>query len=367
MSIRKKKFIFNISPTRVVGAITYFDKKKNKAVIEYISQKKINLQKDFSLSDFRKETLLSINAVCDDFILENKVMGDKNILIENADIFLMSPWVEYENYKVFDESLLPFIADYKYLDKLLIKKNIYEDKELVSSDLFSIKANEYEVDLLDLENKKIQKIELSFLDSYVSKFDKHFILGAIKNHFPLLDVKLNSFLPVLLNQIRKVYDPADDFVFLDISSEITEFGVFSNGSISHIMTIPFGINKIINKIIKKRNISAYEAASLLNMFLSQKLNEDDSKIISEIIKTETDLLKKEIKNNFPDNFDEFNLLNVFVVSSAWETNMILKKSAIFNNIHFLTNKLIEEFVDYKTAERDNFIALEAEYTYDFKK
>jgi hypothetical protein len=33
----------------------------------------------------------------------------------------------------------------------------------------------------------------------------------------------------------------------------------------------------------------------------------------------------------------------------------------------LTTKLIEEFVEYKTAERDNFIALEAEYVYDFKK
>jgi hypothetical protein len=316
MSIKNKKFIFNISPTRVVGAITYFDNKKNKAVIEYISQKKINLKKDFSLSDFRKETLLSMNSVCNDFILENKVMGDKNILIENADIFLMSPWVEYENYKVFDESLLPFVVDYKYLDKLLIKKNIYEDKELISSDLFSIKANEYEIDLLDLENKKIQKIELSFLDSYVSKFDKHFILGAIKNHFPLLDVKLNSFLPVLLNQIRKVYDPADDFIFLDISSEITEFGIFSNGSISHIITIPFGINKIINKIIERKNVDSYEAGSLLKMFLSQKLADNDSKIISEIIETETGLLKKEIKNNFSDDLTELNHLNVFVVSSV---------------------------------------------------
>lgn len=91
MSIIKKKFIFNISTTRVVGAITYFDKDNDIPVVEYLTQEKINLKKDFSLKDFRKETLKSIDRVCRDFISNRKIISEDNSFIEEAEVFLMSP------------------------------------------------------------------------------------------------------------------------------------------------------------------------------------------------------------------------------------------------------------------------------------
>ncbi len=363
MSIIKKKFIFNISPTRVVGGITYFDKKKQIPVIDYLTQEKINLKKDFSLKDFRKETLKSIDKVCKKFITEEKIISSGNVIIENAEVFLMSPWVEYNNYSLKDESLTPFLLDGKYLDNFLLKKNVNNKKEIISSDITSIKANEYNVDILDLENKKIQKIEVSFLDSFVLNFDKHFIDGAIRNHFSILDIKLNSFLPVLFNQIRKIYDPKDDFVFLDISSEITDFGIFSDGKITSIMTVPFGINKIINEIIDKKNIDEYEAKSLLNLYFSNDLNNFDKKIIKSIIEKKSSLVKEEIDKilTLTDNKIP---LNTFCVSSSRETNKILKESNIFKNIYFIDTNLLENFVEFKTMDNDNFMAMEAEFVYN---
>ena len=364
MSIMQKKFIFNISPTRVAGAITYFDNKKKIPVVEYLTQEKINLKKDFSLKDFRKETLRAINSVCNDFISENKIIGNENVFIEDAEVFLMSPWIDYENYSLKDESLAPFLVNDKYLDNFLLKKNAYEDKEILSSDITSIKANDYDVDLLDLRNKKIQKISASFLDSFLLKFDKHFIDGAIRNHFSLLNIKINSFLPVLFNQIRKIYNPRDDFIFLDISSEITDFGIFSNGEVSHIMSIPFGINKIINEIMDmKKAIDSYEAKTFLNMFFANHLDLEEMELVRKIIKKNTDILKKEVGGILEGDGGRLPL-NTFVISSAWETNKILKESGIFKNIYFIGEKLLEDFVEFKTGDRDNFIAVEAEYIYD---
>jgi len=364
MSIIKKKFIFNISPTRVAGAITYFDNNKKIPVVEYLTQEKINLKKDFSLKDFRKETLKAIDSVCNDFILENKIMGNENIFIEDAEVFLMSPWIDYENYSLKDESLTPFLVNDKYLDNFLLKKNTYKDKDILSSDITSITANDYNVDLLDLRNKKIQKINVSFLDSFLLKFDKHFIDGAIRNNFSLLNIKMNSFLPVLFNQIRKIYNPKDDFIFLDISSEITDFGIFSDGKVSHMMSIPFGINKIINEIMDVKKVSdSYKAKTFLNMFFSNHLNFNDMELVRKIINKNTDILKREVEGILEDDGGRLPL-NTFVISSAWETNKILKESGIFKNIYFIGEKLLENFVEFKTGDRDNFIAVETEYVYD---
>jgi len=198
----------------------------------------------------------------------------------------------------------------------LLKKNAYEDKEILSSDITSIKANDYDVDLLDLRNKKIQKISASFLDSFLLKFDKHFIDGAIRNHFSLLNIKINSFLPVLFNQIRKIYNPRDDFIFLDISSEITDFGIFSNGEVSHIMSIPFGINKIINEIMDmKKAIDSYEAKTFLNMFFANHLDLEEMELVRKIIKKNTDILKKEVGGILEGDGGRLPL-NTFVISSA---------------------------------------------------
>jgi hypothetical protein len=90
MQIQKKKFIFNISPTRVIGAVAYFDKEKKIPVIDYMSEKNILLENNFSISDFRKETLKAIDQVCLDFIGEDQISGN-DYYIDEAEIFLTSP------------------------------------------------------------------------------------------------------------------------------------------------------------------------------------------------------------------------------------------------------------------------------------
>lgn len=358
MQVQKKRFIFNISTTRVVGAVTYFDEKKQVPIVDYLKEENIDLKKSFSLKDFREETLRAINKVCIDFISEKKTTNDE-YFVEQAEVFLMAPWVNYENYSLNDEAMSPFVMNDEYLNHFLLKKNNYEDKIILNSEVSSVKANDYDVDLMDLKDKSIQKIKLSFLDSFLLKFDKYFIDGAIRNHFSLIKIRFNSFLPVLFGQVQKIYDPRDDFTFLDISSEITEFGIFKNGEIKDIITIPFGINKILNKIIDDNKLEFYEAESLLKMYLSGDLEDFDSKKIKKIIESEVKKIKDEI-NKISDRLP----LNTFLVSSKWETNKIIKEAKIFNNLYFINKNLIDDYVYFQNeSDWDNFIALEVEYSY----
>lgn len=360
----RKYFIFNINTSEISGAVVFFNNKLKKPVIEYSSKKKILIEESDSLKNFRKSTAFSLKKVCDDIFKYMKISGDV-FNVEEAFVFMSSPWVRKEVETLVEEKVKPFIVTEKFLEDFLHHNyNKKNNEKLLHSEIISIKANGYDIILNNIINKDISKLEVSSMSSYIDVKDRDFINFFIKENFSFIKITNISFLPVLFSQIRKVYDIQEDFAFMDFTGEIMEFGIYQDNNIRNIISIETGKNKIIRSLILNNLAkSIHDGEYIFSLYLRDELEKDKKKEIKKIV----DIHVQQIKENIYQELEKYNNFEipkkVFIVSSG-EINQLVEDMDIFEENYFISKTFLKKFVETDDDKNfDNFLALETEYIF----
>ena len=365
----KRHFVFDISSGYISGAVVYSSKENTKPVIEFATREKIETATNADLAELRKKTVIALDNICSslaDFV--NLRVGE--FFIESGSVFLSSPWVNFRNYNLKDEAIKPFTVSDYYLEGVLsssLETNKRKAKKtLIDSQIVTVKANGYITNLNNIVGQSISNLEISALDSLMNGYNKKFIEKVINNHFPFLRLKFNSYLPVLFNQIRYIYDLEDDFIFLDVTDSVTEFGIFSDNKIINISSLPIGKSYILKEIISQGLASDRRIAqTIFSMYLRREVEENIKLKVKDIIDTFSRKLKEYIYNIFNKTGVSNIPINIFILTDK-ETRFLLRNSDIFQDpqkLIFIDENLIKKFVDDESNDFNPFLALEVEYVF----
>ncbi len=361
----QRHFIFDISSGYVSGAVVYFNKNIQKPVIEFSIKKNIINSLSTDITELRKSVVVALDEVCSS-IINFTQLTTAEFSIKSGSIFLSSPWIDFDNYVLVDDQMKPFKITNNYLEHILKTDFKNKDNTLIKTQIISVEANDYKTNLQNLIGQKVSKIEISLLDIFIDSYHKELFEKTIYNYFPVLKLNFSSFLPVLFNQIKRLHNLEDDFIFLDLTGSVADFGIFRENKIRNISSLPLGKNHILAKIISEGITSDLEtASSFFIMYLRNELEEKIRKKIKNIIEKFGIKFKNDVENIL-NKFQASKVpLSVFVISSL-ETKILLQDLKIFRSnqkMFFIDKKIIKKLVEVDDENFDPFLALETEYLF----
>ncbi len=307
-SCKKKKskkdyiaVVFDIGSASVGGALVLFSKDKNPKIL-YDVRRQMALQEEINAEIFVSVMLRTLNSVISNIekkgLIHLNFLKMKNKKIEEAFCFLSSPWVISQTKIIEMKKDKSFVVTSELLQSLI--KN--EENEFLNSDLekyrdilgknseisildkkiIQIKLNGYKVN--NPYRKQVKKIETSVFMSLMVKPLTEKIQKTINKNFNVENVHLYSFLLPTFLTIRDVFDSREDFIFLDVSGEVTDISFVKNDILMETQTFPLGKNAFIKEIMKSFKTTNKGAISLLKTYNAGHMETESVKKIKEAIK-----------------------------------------------------------------------------------
>ncbi|MBA3550778.1 hypothetical protein H0W32_01045 [Patescibacteria group bacterium] len=238
-----------------------------------------------------------------------------------------SPWYisHTRNMKISEEK--PFVVTRKYIDDLIrkeeddfiktLKEGKYEqmfgsDTRLLEKKIIHTKLNGYEVD--HPLNKKAKELEITFFSSFVAHEIIMSVEDALLKHFHFKSVDFHSYALASWSAVRDMYPTTTDFLFIDITGEVTDIMLTQAGILSETITFPLGRSMIIRKIVDELKVSPEVAVSFLSVFAKGSLEEKFMKKMQDLLKSSLD----------------------YWIESCLKTINILKESHIISRKVFIT-------------------------------
>ncbi len=198
-----------------------------------------------------------------------------------------SPWFVLKTKNIHLENNIPFTITKFFINSIVSKEEKIFKKELltefsgskdrrfsaIEQSLVHTTINGYAVE--DVIGKKTKFLDASIFLSAIATNIKEKIVNIIskQTHIPEDKILLHSFPLVLFSAVRDNFTKSQDFILMDITSELTDMTLVSHGVISKNISFPFGRRSIVRQIAKTFNISPEIAESQLSMYISAKIDQ----------------------------------------------------------------------------------------------
>src|SRR3989338_2171543 len=230
-------------------------------------------------------------------MLATIVKKSKNL--SSVVVSLSSPWfilkskdisLSQEAIFVISESFLYSIAS---SEEEIFEKKLAKDFSMSSAGSFSViekniintKINGYVVE--NPIGRKTKHFDATiFITAMLKNIEKNVVEVVSKNtHISRGKILLHSFPLVLFSVVRDNFERSSDFMLMNITSELTDLILISNGTITKTASFNFGKSTIIREMAKTLKITPEIAESQLHMYISGKINDSSKSSIKEIFDT----------------------------------------------------------------------------------
>ena len=154
--------------------------------------------------------------------------------------------------------------------------------EVIEKSIVEAKVNGYLLD--NSVGQKTKTLDVSVCMSAISKSIKEKIEGLILKHLNISkeQILMHTFPLVLFSTVRDHLQVDQNFILMDITSEITDITLVLDGAIFGSASFPSGRNLILRQISKSFNTSAEIAESTLHMYQSKKTTPPVTESINQI-------------------------------------------------------------------------------------
>jgi len=220
----------------------------------------------------------------------------------NAICFLSSPWYVSKTSIIKEEYPdKPAIVSLPHLEEILrneisnfgqsiLKDELHEPVDVIDSRLVDVKLNGYRTS--DVRLKKASSFEFSI---FLSAAPKRLISSAtslIRESAGARSVVFHSFVLPYFAVIRDLFGHLTDFIFLDVTAEVTDLSVVKDGVLLETISFPIGRNAVIRGIAKAFDVSLDIAGSFLRIKTTRAADKNfDEKIREVIAQTEKEWLE----------------------------------------------------------------------------
>jgi|GEM_PF-4758510 len=360
LSFKEHDIVLQIGSGGVSGAVVRFSKSALPKIL-YTHESQFPLKEKITADDLSTHMLAAFETVLKTLHQKHKQR------VRSVGVVLASPWFSSFSKQLSLSKNSPFVVSQKIIEKLiddqfkLVAKSGLPDSEIIIERVPShIKLNGYE--LMHPYGKSATAVDVSVYASMVSEDLIKKFESEIHKIFHPESVSFHSLPFVAWNVIIPLFAPKEDFIFVDIGSEISDVLVVRHGSISSVVSLPMGKNHLVRKVAVHFDTHPELANTLINLYAHDtadvQMKEKMSTLVSAFGEEWRVCLQTAIQDKKSDH-EHFLPQRSFFVS---DQNI----SVIFNDIlHTQTQNTIQlsrenfsQFVDFSVGETPNiFITL----------
>jgi len=279
--------ILDIGSSSVGGALVSL---KNDSIPEilYSVREDMVLQDNLNLARFTSSMLSTLDRVLAD--LGKKAQEPPRDFI----CTLSSSWHISTTKTIKVSKELPFTVTRKMLDGLVNK----EAREFISKTEEGKQKERGTLEAIDIKNihvklngyetnnpyeKRVNNIEITLFISTSEEKTTNLIREKIYRTFHTKDVLFSAFSLAAFTTIRDIFSDKKDFLFLDITGEVTDVSIIRNNTLLEVSSFPMGKNFVMRKIASGLNTSLEEAGSLFNLLNMNKIDDVALAVITPIL------------------------------------------------------------------------------------
>jgi hypothetical protein len=307
--------------------------------------------------------------------------------VRSAHCIFSSPWYICETRILTIEKDKSFTITQNLIDTIIKKeedefiKALHEGKyekvfgsdiHLLEKKVIHTRLNGYAVD--DSIGKRSRLLELTFFSSFMSDSIIKGVEKILHTYFHFKTIEHHTYALASWCAIRDIFPAHKDFLFLDITSEITDVMLTEAGILSETISFPAGRSMILRKIVDELTVPPEVALSFLNLYNKKAVDKEFKEKMDDIIKSVQDLWYKSFIETLT-NIRKYRLIpkKIFITADADSAPIfldILKRniSTELNvpqdmfDVVFLGKNLVEPTVSsIDDQHTDAFIALESTF------
>lgn len=248
-----------------------------------------------------------VALIAKDGVAEIHKAGVSDKKVRHTFCVLSSPWYISKTKILKIENREPISINKNFVDALLKKEQeIFEkevsekkygnlsknDIEIIEKKIIQTKLNGYQT--VDPFKKRARQIELAIFMSVASKKILNSIESIVGKYFYAKHMGIFSYSFVQHNVISDIFSNESDFVFMDISAEVTDISSVEKHVLMETISFPMGRNNLIAKVAEDFGVLPEIALSFIKMNASGHAEEESS----EKIQMSCDKAKKEWSDYF---------------------------------------------------------------------
>ena len=284
--------IFDIGSASVGGALVFLDEGKIPKVL-YSVRKEMVFKEDLDINKFTSSMIRTLESVLADIekkgLIHLNFRTLKNKEITNAFCFFSSPWYVSQTNVVRINKKELFSVNQDLVDEIIGEERrlFMEEKgkifgrgnevEFMESKIIQLRLNGYKIQ--NPYKKYVNSVEAEVFLSLIMTNVADKVEKTVAKYFNLERLHMHSFTLASFLCLRDIFESNDDFVFLDVSGEVTDVSFIKNDSLRETETFPMGKNAFIREIMKDLKTNYSSASSMINIYKEGKMDPENSKKI----------------------------------------------------------------------------------------
>lgn len=273
--------VIDIGSGSVGGALAYVGSNSH-PVISATRRVPFSIKENISGELLINDMLSALSTVLHDLSKKDRKA------IQSAYVIYASPWYSSFSREFNLEKKEPVLVSKKLLDDLIkehalkLVNDAREGKSMFLERTIShIRLNGYETSAPF--GKKANQINVVMYASMIPKtiYDK--VESLVHRTFHIGKVESHTFPFVASHIARSLFNPEENFIFIDIGSELTDLLISERGAIRSVASFPFGKNHLIRKVATAFGVDPALAESYVRLVHENKAEQELSARIKDLV------------------------------------------------------------------------------------
>lgn len=303
--------IFDIGSGSIGGAFVSIESGKVPQII-YSTRKNIPFQEKLNFQRFFDSMIKTLEEM---FVDMQK--ASNSVKVSGVFCVLASPWYASQTRLIHYEQETPFTITEKGLNKLINKEiELFRDSnlfihaktgdtlpEIMESKNIQMKLNGYEV--REPHGKRTSKLDIALYVSMMPANIHKSIEESIAKFWHVGTVHFSSFSFTTFDTIRDIFTDESSFLFVDISSEVTDISLAKDNVLLESISFPLGKNMLIRALMEGTQSTPTVAISEFNLYLEGKSTREHGKQVEEILDASSAEWRESFENALAQFASEF--------------------------------------------------------------
>lgn len=262
--------IINIDSGKLSGGIAKFTEESGVELTHFHSEK-IPFQTDISIDRHLELMQSSLEK------LVNSLRNEKFKQLDRIFYVFSSPWSISQTKTIRLKEAKEFSITDEHLNNLIneqekqFKKEIGQSGKIIEKKIIQIKINGYIVS--NIKNKKASELEVSVLFTIVPENILNIVDKAVSKIVAVKNIWCHSSALAVFSTIRNLFPQKEDFIYINLSDEITDISIIRNEIIINNISIPFGRSHFIRELSLNQKVTEEVADSMIWLHCNKKNDE----------------------------------------------------------------------------------------------